>query len=52
MMHALREMMQSFRASPMFTLAVLLTLGTAGVVGLMLLMMRLQPARQPADVTR
>lgn len=43
-MHSLRdEMVQSFRASPVFALAVLLTLGTAGVIGLMVVLMQLQP---------
>lgn len=42
-MHSLREMMQSFRASPVFVLAVLLTLGAAGVVGLMVVIMQFQP---------
>jgi hypothetical protein len=43
-MHSLRdEMMQSFRASAIFSLAVLLTLGIAGLIGLMVLLMQLQP---------
>jgi putative effector of murein hydrolase LrgA (UPF0299 family) len=42
-MHSLRETLQSLRASPVFALAVLLTLGLAGLYGLMILMMQLQP---------
>ncbi|MPZ15355.1 MAG: hypothetical protein GEU73_13185 [Chloroflexi bacterium] len=37
------ETIQSLRASPVFALAVLLSLGTAGLIGLMVLMMQLQP---------
>jgi hypothetical protein len=43
-MHSVRdETRQSFRASPIFALAVLLALGIAGLIGLMVLMMQLQP---------
>ncbi|MBI2912206.1 MAG: hypothetical protein HYY05_08685, partial [Chloroflexi bacterium] len=35
--------MQSLRASPIFAVAVLLTLGIAGLIGLMVLLMQLQP---------
>ncbi len=42
-MRALREMIQSLRASPGFALAVLTTLGLAGVIGLMVLLMQLVP---------
>lgn len=42
-MHSLREMMHSLRASPVFALSVLATLGLAGVIGLMVLLMQLQP---------
>jgi hypothetical protein len=37
-------MMRSLRASPVFALVVLVTLGLAGVIGLMVLLMQLQPA--------
>jgi uncharacterized cupredoxin-like copper-binding protein len=37
------EIMHSLRASPVFALAVLTTLGLAGVIGLMVLLMQLQP---------
>jgi hypothetical protein len=43
MVHSLRDMMQSFRASPVFALAVLLSLGIAGLIGLMVLLMQLRP---------
>jgi hypothetical protein len=43
MMHSLREMKHSLRAYPGFTLAVLVTLGLAGVIGLMTFLMQLQP---------
>lgn len=36
-------MMHSLRASPVFALAVLLTLGIAGLIGLMVLLMQVQP---------
>jgi uncharacterized cupredoxin-like copper-binding protein len=36
-------MMRSLRASPVFALVVLVTLGLAGVIGLMVLLMQLQP---------
>jgi plastocyanin len=39
----LRDMMSSLRASPVFALYVLATLGLAGVIGLMVLLMQLQP---------
>jgi hypothetical protein len=41
MMHSLREVMHSIRASPGFALAVLITLGLAGLIGLMTLLMSL-----------
>ena len=43
MMPPLREMMHSLRASPVFALAVLVTFGLAGLNGLMVLLMQLQP---------
>src|SRR5262245_31509408 len=43
MMRPLRETAASFRASPVFALAVLLTLGIAGLIGLMVVLMQLQP---------
>ena len=43
MMHLLREMMHSLRTSPIFAVFVLLTLGWAGVIGLMVFLMILQP---------
>ena len=43
MMHSLREMMHSLRASPIFAFFVLVTLGWAGVIGLMVFLMILQP---------
>ena len=42
-MQLLREVGQSSRASPLFSVAVLLTLGLTGIIGLMLLLMQLQP---------
>jgi hypothetical protein len=42
-MHALREIVESRRAHPGFTLAVLITLGLAGLIGLMTFLMQLQP---------
>jgi plastocyanin len=39
MMQSLREVMHSLRASPGFALAVLITLGLAGLIGLMTLLM-------------
>jgi hypothetical protein len=42
-MLALREVMQSLRASPAFGVAVLLTLALAGLIGLMTFVMILQP---------
>lgn len=43
MTHALREMRHSLRTSPSFAFCVLITLGIAGVIGLMTLLMTLQP---------
>jgi hypothetical protein len=43
MIHSLREMMHSLRASPIFAVFVLLTLGWTGVIGLMVFLMILQP---------
>lgn len=43
MMPALREILRSLRASPIFAFFVLATLGIAGVVGLMTLVMTIQP---------
>lgn len=43
MMHLLREMKHSLRASPIFAVFVLLTLGWTGVIGLMVFLMMLQP---------
>lgn len=42
-MRALREVMQSLRASPGFALAALITLGLAGLIGLITFLMQLQP---------
>ncbi len=42
-MGAFREVRQSLRASPWFVVAVLATLGLAGVIGLMVLLMQMQP---------
>lgn len=42
-MPLLREILRSFRASPVFALAVLVTFGLAGLNGLMILLMQLQP---------
>ncbi len=42
-MHSRPEMMQSLRGSSVFALAVLVTLGLAGLNGLMILLMQLQP---------
>ncbi|MBI3973350.1 MAG: hypothetical protein HY332_18930 [Chloroflexi bacterium] len=43
LMQSLRETLQSLRASPVFALAVLVTLGLAGLYGLMIVMMQVQP---------
>jgi hypothetical protein len=43
MMNALRQVMQSLRAYPGFATALLITLLLAGVVGLMVFLMQLQP---------
>jgi hypothetical protein len=43
MMQSLREMMHSLRISPIFAFFVLVTLGWAGVIGLMVFLMQLQP---------
>jgi hypothetical protein len=43
MARALREVRSSFRAHPGFSTAVLITLGLAGLIGLMTLLMQLQP---------
>ncbi len=42
-MQSLREIMQMLRASPVFVLAVLITLGLAGLNGLMVVLMNLAP---------
>jgi hypothetical protein len=43
MMHALRQLMRSLRANPGFAAALLITLALAGLVGLMVFLMQLQP---------
>jgi hypothetical protein len=43
MTHSFREMLDTRRAYPGFTLAVLITLGLAGLIGLMTFLMQLQP---------
>jgi plastocyanin len=43
LMPLFRDVVQSFRASPVFAVYVLLTLGIAGVIGSMLLLMQVQP---------
>ena len=42
-MHALRDMRQLLRASPVFTLSVLVILAVAGLIGLMVLLMQFLP---------
>jgi hypothetical protein len=42
-MHPLREVMHSLRASPVFALYVLATLVVAGLIGVMVFLMQLQP---------
>lgn len=42
-MRSLREMTRSFRAHPGFAVAVLITLALAGLIGLMVFLMQLQP---------
>jgi len=42
-MHSLREIMRTLRTSPGFALAVLVTLGIGGLVGVMVVLMQLQP---------
>jgi hypothetical protein len=42
-MHALRQVMQSLRAYPGFATALLITLAVAGLIGLMVFVMQLQP---------
>jgi hypothetical protein len=43
MMHALRQLMRSLRAYPGFATALLITLALAGLIGLMVFLMQLQP---------
>jgi hypothetical protein len=43
MMHALRQVMRSLRAYPGFATALLITLALAGLIGLMVFLMQLQP---------
>lgn len=51
-MQSVREIMQTLRASPVFALAVLLTLGLAGLNSLMVGLMNLAPGALPGGFAR